>query len=154
MWPFWAKSHRTKRSATTGIVIIWILSLLISVKILLLFEGFHDLLECAPQEGGYYVVYNISKVEKFEALKHPFHITRFVVMFLLPFTIILLCYGFIVCKVATLRRANKSQRSLKIIIAIVTCFFGCWFPYNLWQFISLRTREDHIGVDLIISSIY
>ncbi|OCT73292.1 C3a anaphylatoxin chemotactic receptor [Xenopus laevis] len=153
MWPFWAKSRRTKKSATTGIVFIWILSLLISVKMLFLFEEFHDLLECAPKKGGYFVVYNISKVEKFEALKHPFHITRFVVMFLLPFTIIILCYGFIMCKVATLRRNNQSQRSLKIIVAIVTCFFSCWFPYNLWQFISIRTREDHIGVDLIISSV-
>ncbi|OCT56961.1 hypothetical protein XELAEV_18004145mg [Xenopus laevis] len=30
VWPFWAKSHRTKRSATTGIVFIWIVSLLFS----------------------------------------------------------------------------------------------------------------------------
>ncbi|KAE8594240.1 hypothetical protein XENTR_v10019517 [Xenopus tropicalis] len=153
MWPFWAKSHRTKKSATTVIVVIWVVSVLISVKSIFIYFEFHDLLECAPEQTDYYRVYNESKVEKFEALKHPFHVTRFVVMFLLPFTIILLCYGLIICKVASVRRRNKSQRSLKIIVAIVTCFFGCWFPYNLWQFIALRTRNDHIGPDLIISSV-
>ncbi|OCT56962.1 hypothetical protein XELAEV_18004146mg [Xenopus laevis] len=148
MWPFWAKTHRTKKSATTGIVITWIMSLLFSVIIYFVYlDSFHDLMLCAYRD------YNTSKEQKFEALKHPVPLTIFVVMFLLPFTIILLCYGFIMCKVATLRSANKSQRSLKIIFAIVTCFFGCWFPYNLWQFFSIRTDEDDIGADLIISSI-
>ncbi|OCT73295.1 C3a anaphylatoxin chemotactic receptor [Xenopus laevis] len=149
MWPFWANSNRTKRSANTGIVIIWMVSLLFSVASVLIDFGFHDLMLCAPKERGYYKVLNISKVEKFENLSHP--VTVSVVMFLLPFTVILLCYGFIMFKVATLRRTNKSQRSLKIIVAIVICFFSCWFPYNLWQFIAFRTREDDIGVDLIIS---
>ncbi|XP_041426585.1 C3a anaphylatoxin chemotactic receptor-like [Xenopus laevis] len=154
MWPFWAKTHRTKKSATAGIVITWIMSLLFSVIIFFVYlDSFHDLMACAPEERSSYFVYNTSKVENFEYKKHPVQFTVLIVMFLLPFTIILLCYGFIVCKVATLRRANKSQRSLKIIIAIVTCFFGCWFPYNLWQFTSLRTNIDDIGVDLIISSI-
>ncbi|XP_041426584.1 C3a anaphylatoxin chemotactic receptor-like [Xenopus laevis] len=147
MWPFWAKTHRTKKSATTGIVITWIMSLLFSVTIFFVYlDSFHYLMVCAPEETSSYYVYNTSK-------EHPVQFTVLVVMFLLPFTIILLCYGFIVCKVATLRRANKSQRSLKIIIAIVTGFFGCWFPYNLWQFTSLRTNIGDIGVDLIISSI-
>ncbi|XP_031761960.1 C3a anaphylatoxin chemotactic receptor [Xenopus tropicalis] len=153
MWPFWAKSHRTKRSATTAIVVIWVVSVLFSVSNGFINWGFHVLLMCAPAESNYYRVFYKSVVKKPGILMQSIHITLFLVMFLLPFTIILLCYGLIICKVASVRRRNKSQRSLKIIIAIVTCFFGCWFPYNLWQFIALRSRNDHIVADLIISSV-
>ncbi|KAE8594239.1 hypothetical protein XENTR_v10019516 [Xenopus tropicalis] len=154
MWPFWAKSHRTKKPAITVIVVIWVVSVLFSVSNKYFVWGFRDLLMCAPEESRYYRVYNESVKWKPDILKQTIHITLFLVMFLLPFTIILLCYGLIICKVASMRRRNKSQRSLKIIIAIVTCFFGCWFPYNVWQFIEyMRTSRDHIVADLIISSV-
>ncbi|KAE8594238.1 hypothetical protein XENTR_v10019515 [Xenopus tropicalis] len=153
MWPFWAKSHRTKRSAITVIVVIWVVSVLFLVSNIYFIWRFRDLLMCAPEESHFYPVLKKSGMMEPYILEQTIHITRFVVMFLLPFTIILLCYGLIICKVASVRRRNKYQRSLKIIIAIVTCFFGCWFPYNVWEFIALGRSADHIGADLIISSV-
>uniref|UniRef100_A0A803JZE3 G-protein coupled receptors family 1 profile domain-containing protein n=1 Tax=Xenopus tropicalis TaxID=8364 RepID=A0A803JZE3_XENTR len=57
-------------------------------------------------------------------------ITRFVSMFLIPFPIMLVCYGLIAFRVRKNSRIPGSGRTLKIAFTIVICFFLCWFLYH------------------------
>ncbi|KAG8430300.1 hypothetical protein GDO86_018032 [Hymenochirus boettgeri] len=138
IWPIWAKIHRTQRSATTTVRIIWVVSLLLCISSLFLgydFVSFHNPTCCVPMRHQYYFVYKLSEAEKSEYLNDPINICRFVFMFLLPFAIILLCNGLIVCRLVFTKIPNRSQRPLKIITAIVICFF--------WLLVPVQPLEIH-----------
>ncbi|XP_063797758.1 C3a anaphylatoxin chemotactic receptor-like [Pseudophryne corroboree] len=131
MWPIWSKIHRTPNRVRTISVIIWVLSLMLSAL-----------------HGASYVD-NIDISECIGKCFFPAHgkekkIIRFVTMFMLPFTIILLCYGVILSKLKNVKRPKKSQRSHRIIIAVLTCFFICWFPYYTWPLIPTNYMPWHI----------
>ncbi|XP_063797762.1 C3a anaphylatoxin chemotactic receptor-like [Pseudophryne corroboree] len=132
MWPLWSKIHRTPNRVRTISVQIWVLSLMLSVPHVALNVAYIDISEC------------IGKCALTTAHGKMMKIIRFVTMFLLPFTIILLCYGVILSKLKNVKRPKKSQRSYRIIIAVLTCFFICWFPYYTWPLVPTNYIPLHI----------
>lgn len=63
-------------------------------------------------------------------------VTRFLLSFLLPFLII--CYShWTVYQRASYRRAERSARTLRVILAVVVTFFICWMPLHIMDFTML-----------------
>ncbi|XP_075047010.1 formyl peptide receptor-related sequence 1-like [Mixophyes fleayi] len=113
MWPIWSKTYRTPKCIRTISAIIWVVGLILTVSELFLYKSYKNM-------------YNLNCRLK---------IIRFITMFIIPFTTILMCHYIIFLKLRKVKRPNRSQRPYKIITAVVICFFICWFPYYISQFI-------------------
>uniref|UniRef100_A0A803J441 G-protein coupled receptors family 1 profile domain-containing protein n=1 Tax=Xenopus tropicalis TaxID=8364 RepID=A0A803J441_XENTR len=114
LYPIWAKIHRTSRLALTISVVIWFLSVGLSSPYIVFYgtDKGKQLTRCTV----------MSAVEN--------NSTIFVSMFLIPFPIMLVCYGLIAFRVRKNSRIPGSGRTLKIAFTIVICFFLCWFLYH------------------------
>ncbi|XP_075183308.1 C3a anaphylatoxin chemotactic receptor-like [Anomaloglossus baeobatrachus] len=109
MWPFWAKVHRTCNVVRISAAIIWGLSLIVAG-----------------------VLYYLHRYR----LHHTMQLIRLVIMCVIPFLIIVTSYVTIFYKIRKSKRPQRSQRSSRIITAVILCFFICWFPYYVWPMIS------------------
>ncbi|MEE6472923.1 hypothetical protein FKM82_009780 [Ascaphus truei] len=152
LWPFWAKIHRTPRLASTIAVFIWVFSLIISAPNLAFYDVQHDITNnvstCFPDYAVSFFDDETFDDNKWNLRNQAMIITRFVSMFVIPFTIILVCYGLIVYKIRRIKRPTRSRRPFKVISAIVVCFFCCWFPYHICMI-----RNSIIGIDSAITVI-
>ncbi|XP_075047822.1 C3a anaphylatoxin chemotactic receptor-like [Mixophyes fleayi] len=112
MWPFWSKTYRSPKCIRIISAIIWVVSFILSLPDLFVY---------------------------FDMLKLPFRyeVLRFLTMFIIPFTTILMCYYTIFLKLKKAKRPNRSKRPYKIITAVVICFFICWFPYYISPFVPI-----------------
>ncbi|ETE63055.1 G-protein coupled receptor 1, partial [Ophiophagus hannah] len=70
-------------------------------------------------------------------------ISSFIFAFVIPFTVIFLCYGAIVLKLRS-SQLFQASKPYKIITALIVTFFVCWFPYHVFSFIDLKysSRPD------------
>ncbi|KAG6923148.1 N-formyl peptide receptor 2-like, partial [Chelydra serpentina] len=120
-WPIWAHKHRSPRLA---------------------FWSF-------PLAGGTTLCYNnyipmgnFTREEVATLWKHRHRamvLTCFVAGFLVPFAIILTCYSVIAAKL-TRNQLARSARPYKIMVAVVTAFFLCWFPYHLFALLAMSAK--------------
>jgi len=70
----------------------------------------------------------------------------FVSGFVIPFTIITLCYTFIVMKILkptemktrSLQAERKRRKVTRMVIAMVLCFFFCWLPNYVFHMIKMK----------------
>ncbi|XP_053122623.1 N-formyl peptide receptor 2-like [Hemicordylus capensis] len=72
------------------------------------------------------------------------YLLRLVCGFLVPFAIIVVCYGIIA---VTLRRRQtifRSKKPFKVILAIVVTFFICWAPYHLFLLLKLTGVKSKV----------
>ncbi|XP_071969049.1 C5a anaphylatoxin chemotactic receptor 1-like [Engystomops pustulosus] len=112
MWPFWAKVHRTQKRVRTTAGIIWVMSLIwtgITFYLMFLY-AYHN------QESNNFTINLISLV----------------IMFVIPFLIIVTSYVNIFNKLRKSKRPQRSQRPYRIITAVILGFFICWAPYNIY----------------------
>ncbi|XP_063797766.1 C3a anaphylatoxin chemotactic receptor-like [Pseudophryne corroboree] len=135
MWPIWSKIHRTPKCVRNTSVIIWSLSLILGLPHVIFNKLYFDISECS---GKLVLAVSSSYITNMK-------ITRLVTMFVIPFTIIIVCYLLIFLKLKKVKRPNKSQRPYRIITAVVMCFFICWFPYYTWPLIPIHTKFLEIG---------
>ncbi|OCT56967.1 hypothetical protein XELAEV_18004150mg [Xenopus laevis] len=94
LYPMWAKIHRTSRLASIISVIIWIISVALSSPNIVFYEygEFGNLSSsCFPA------------AEIWNEIAKAIVVTRFISTFLIPFSIILVCYGLIAFRVKTSR---------------------------------------------------
>ncbi|XP_068099480.1 C3a anaphylatoxin chemotactic receptor-like [Hyperolius riggenbachi] len=145
IWPMWTKVHRTPKLARIISGIIWVASLMLSTPVSATSFFYENFSDCA--EKGY---------QQWMGFSDPFvnmlRNTRLVLMFALPFSIILISYGLIFFKLRKLTITRRSPQSYRIVIAVVVCFFVCWFPYYTWPFIYIG--EDNIEMDNLIHEIF
>nr|XP_006113755.1 chemokine-like receptor 1 [Pelodiscus sinensis] len=161
MLPVWAQNHRTPRLALLVASAVWVLALVLCSPNLYFRHtdpspNNKDIINCynnfntAP-EGA-------TSVERVR-IRHMNHqamtISRFVFGFLIPFAVIICCYGAILVR---LRRGHmtRSSKPFKVIAAVIVAFFLCWFPYHVFSFLELhRTLSLHtvvfIGLPLATS---
>ncbi|KAM4015481.1 C3a anaphylatoxin chemotactic receptor-like [Anomaloglossus baeobatrachus] len=127
MWPFWAKVHRTCNVVRISAAIIWVLSLIITGLVFYVYIFYlGDLREwCVGLRNRYPNFYEIRQKAR---------LLRLVIMFVIPFLIILICYLTVFYKIRQSKRSQRSQRSYRIITAVILGFFICWFPYYIWPF--------------------
>nr|XP_015221543.1 PREDICTED: chemokine-like receptor 1 isoform X1 [Lepisosteus oculatus] len=120
-FPVWSQNHRTVRVASFVVLVAWVSSTVLSLPSLL----FRDI---QPLHKKVLCIYNYKN-----SLGLPAHemvvFMRFIVGFLIPFMLIVLCYSIIAWK---LKRRNlaKSSRPLKIMVSIIVAFFICWVPFH------------------------
>ncbi|KAM3923172.1 C3a anaphylatoxin chemotactic receptor-like [Leptodactylus fuscus] len=131
MWPFWSKTRRTSQKVWKVCKMIWILSLILSTPFVLLDHIAFDTSDC------------IGKVNDLN-FKRMTQVVKCFLIFIIPFTIIVICYGFIFFKLRTVKRPRRSQRPYYVIAAIVICFFICWFPYCFWPLVVIDQQNQHI----------
>ncbi|KAM3921601.1 C3a anaphylatoxin chemotactic receptor-like [Leptodactylus fuscus] len=132
MWPFWAKVHRTCRLVRITAGGIWVFSLLITGLVSLLY-------------GLYLYDFNewcVIDVFAGNMIKQIVQLIRLVIMFVIPFLIILTSYVFIFLKLRKSKRPRRSQRPYRIITAVILCFFICWSPYYIWPLTPMYDGDN------------
>ncbi|KAG8433782.1 hypothetical protein GDO86_012227 [Hymenochirus boettgeri] len=137
--PVWSKNHRNCKLATSISVIIWFLCLVLSSPYLAFYNiEKHQDENISYCSDDYAAWINITTSDEwtFDLRNKAMFITRFVSMFLIPFFIVLVCYGLIAFHVRKSSRLSGSRRTFRIIIIIVLCFFSCWFLFHLMPFLN------------------
>lgn len=131
--PVWCQNNRRPKQAAWGCVAVWCLALIGSI----------------PQ---FVYTKEISAGEhKRECLTvNTYHsawamtIFRFMVGFILPFLVIVLCHLVVYRKAESglSRGRTRSKRTLRVIIAVVLSFFLCWLPLHIVDFCLLVTPRN------------
>ncbi|XP_049902615.1 chemerin-like receptor 1 [Epinephelus moara] len=141
VWPVWAQNHRNVRKASFMSLGVWILALILSAPYFI----FRDTLSFS--NGVTICIYNFAlsddyKTPSVNQLRQFRHraviITRFVLGFVVPFTVIVSCYAVIIHRIRRNRTlASQSSRPFKIIAAVIITFFLCWAPYHIMALIEM-----------------
>ncbi|XP_025030211.1 chemokine-like receptor 1 [Python bivittatus] len=150
MCPVWAQNHRTPRLASLVALGIWIAALALSCP----YFVFRDVRSLSAEENTTHCYNNFAlsdssqsgEIVKLEKYRHRVLVlTRFVAGFLIPFAIILFCYGIITVRLKGTRLA-RSNRPFKIMVAVVLAFFICWFPYHVFSFLEMSAATVMPGL--------
>lgn len=143
VWPVWAQNHRSVRKASCVSLGVWMLALVLSAPYFVFRDvgaSYHseEIINCF-NNFAFSDDYETTEVVELRAFRHKaMTITRFLLGFVLPFTIIVSCYAIIIHRLKRNRTlANHSGRTFKIIAAVITAFFLCWAPYHIFSLIEL-----------------
>ncbi|MEE6525621.1 hypothetical protein FKM82_025737 [Ascaphus truei] len=142
--PVWSKNHRTPRLASIISIVIWLLCLILSSPYFAFYDTEHDPDDNISYCYTAYVSWNNGTTFDYHTWSlrnNAMSITQFVSMFLIPFIIILVCYGLIARRLRRSKSLFRSWRPFKVMISIVLCFFCCWFPLNLWPLLDVMDIE-------------
>ncbi|KAG8433781.1 hypothetical protein GDO86_012226 [Hymenochirus boettgeri] len=144
--PLWWKNPRTSRLATNISVIIWFICLVLSSPYLAFYniqEHMDNNLSYCANEYGVWSNTTLSEQTWHRRNKVGTPDNGAVLMFLVPFIIILICYCLIIFVInGRTAGRSRSQRPFRIIIAIVTGFFICWFPHHIFPLIPYSTPGE------------
>ncbi|XP_042295771.1 chemokine-like receptor 1 [Sceloporus undulatus] len=142
--PVWALNHRTLKLASVMAIIIWMISLALSLP----YFSFRDTKD--TQDGTIQCAYNFNSEDASNPWAHrAMVVTEFVVGFLIPFHIILACYCAIIIKLRG-KIFGRFSRSFKIIIVVIVVFFCCWFPYHLFAILDML-EDDSLEMKNILN---
>lgn len=141
--PIWAQNHRSVSHASVLSVLVWVFALLLSSP----YFVFRD---TAPDYVNENVIncfnnfafsddYDNPEVVKLRLLRHrAMIITRFLLGFVIPFSIIVSCYAVIIHRLKRNRSmSGRTGRPFRIIAAVITAFFLCWAPYHILVLIEM-----------------
>ncbi|XP_075696986.1 N-formyl peptide receptor 3-like [Rhinoderma darwinii] len=142
--PIWTKLHRTPRLASIISLLVWMLSLVLSIPYVVFNHAFDSITECFPKYAVFFETHTIKK-------RNAMFITKNICMFAFPFSIILLSYILLFFKLRKIRKSNKSQRPFQVITTVIVSFFICWFPYNTWPLVKINDR--YWEIDMVITEI-
>ncbi|CAI5663131.1 C-C chemokine receptor type 1-like [Oreochromis niloticus] len=122
--------YRTKRAAIILTVLVWMLSLFVSLPDFIFMQQTEDSqkFRCDyPEENKVWERYNLF--------------TTNVLGLVIPLLVMVGCYSRIIPRLVNMRTAKK-HRIVKLIICIVVVFFLLWAPYNISLFLEfLQERE-------------
>ncbi|XP_069057934.1 chemerin-like receptor 1 [Pleurodeles waltl] len=142
VYPFWSRSHRKPSLACKVAFVTWMFSVIVSSPYL----AFYDTMNVLENNGticfvSYAVPFEDFSEEEFDIMRMRHRvmiITRLVIMFIIPFAIIIICYGIIAVKIRQRPCHRTSSRPFRIIITILTLFFICWFPFHSLPLMDFR----------------
>ncbi|XP_007936775.1 probable G-protein coupled receptor 33 [Orycteropus afer afer] len=142
--PVWSQQHRTPRRASTIILGVWISAAVLSMPFLVFRETHKDHKGTVICRNNYAISTNWESKE-IQALRKWIHvscfISRFLLGFLLPFFIIIFCYGRVAHKIKE-RGLVKSSKPFKVMMTAIISFFVCWIPYHVLQGLILTKNES------------
>ncbi|XP_040276500.1 N-formyl peptide receptor 3-like [Bufo bufo] len=144
LWPVWTKAHRTPRLATIISLLIWLLTLILSVPYVVFNHAFDYVTECFPKYADVYETHTLKK-------RYAMFITKNICMFAVPFSVILLSYSTLFFQLRKIRRSSKLQRPFRVITTVIISFFICWFPYNTWPLVQISFR--YWKTDMVITEV-
>ncbi|XP_033881308.1 C5a anaphylatoxin chemotactic receptor 1-like [Acipenser ruthenus] len=148
--PVWCQNRRRPAVAGWVCAAVWGLSLLATVPFFAHRKELTDDISlkilCNPDYS--------SLNEDIKAAELGITVYRFIVGFLVPFAAITGCHVFILSRVSGGQRASgrKSQKTRRVICAVVLTFFICWLPYNILGFIQALTPSDSPLVPHILTA--
>ncbi|XP_063800063.1 formyl peptide receptor 2-like [Pseudophryne corroboree] len=122
MWPFWSKTYRTPKCVCNISAIVWVVSIILNSPHIINY--------------GYYF-YHKEMI-----------IIRFVTVFIVPFSVIVMCYCLICFKLRKVKIPKRKQRPYKIITAVIVCFLICTLPFHL---LPLLITDNYFMDNLIIN---
>ncbi|XP_049586451.2 chemerin-like receptor 1 [Syngnathus scovelli] len=153
LWPIWAQNYRNVRKAFRVSLGVWALALIVSTpyfiyrdtgpsflreEVIICFNNFVFSDDFITPEV------NQLRLFRYRAIT----VSRFLLSFAIPFTIIVSCYATIIHR---LRKnpnlAGQSRRTFKIIAAVIVVFFLCWAPFQIFALLEL-TSSTHSSVVL------
>ncbi|XP_071326809.1 chemerin-like receptor 1 [Trachinotus anak] len=142
VWPVWARNHRNVRKASFVILGVWVLALTLSAP----YFVFRDTAP-SPRRKEIIICFNnyaptdnyTSSMKELVQLRHQsMTITRLLLGFVVPFTVIVSSYAVIIHRIRRSRTlASQSSRPFKIIAAVIITFFLCWVPFHIMSIIEL-----------------
>ncbi|XP_034553490.1 chemokine-like receptor 1 [Notolabrus celidotus] len=142
VWPIWAQNHRNVRKASCVSLGVWGLALILSTP----YFVFRD---TGPSFNNKVIncFNNFALSDDYESLSvyelglfrlKVMTITRFLLGFVIPFTVIVSCYAVIIHRLRRNRTlASQSTRTFKIIAAVIIAFFFCWAPFHIFSLIDM-----------------
>uniref|UniRef100_A0A4W6BY04 G-protein coupled receptors family 1 profile domain-containing protein n=1 Tax=Lates calcarifer TaxID=8187 RepID=A0A4W6BY04_LATCA len=114
VWPVWAKNHRNVRRASCVSLVVWVLALIFSTP--------------------YFIFRDTLRQFRYQAMA----ITRFLLGFAIPCTVIVSSYAVIIHRLRRNRTlATQSSRPFKIIAAIITTFLLCFGPFHITSLLEI-----------------
>ncbi|XP_019956293.1 chemokine (C-C motif) receptor 12a [Paralichthys olivaceus] len=119
-----AAKSRKKAYAIIASVVVWCISVVASVKELVLqnvWKNAFSGLMC--EESGF----PESTMERWRLVSYY---QQFLLFFLLPLFMVMYCYVSITVRILSTRMKEKC-RAIKLIFVIILTFFACWTPYNI-----------------------
>ncbi|XP_006007878.2 G-protein coupled receptor 15-like [Latimeria chalumnae] len=125
-----SRCRRTKNYANRLSMIVWLLSLVLGTPALI-YRSLDDDLACSEIEAKIKTIFNIA--------------TRFIA-FIIPLSIITVCYCAIAVRLTKhfgrLKKEQKKERdSIKTGLWIVLMFIISWLPYNVFMIINIMTKS-------------
>uniref|UniRef100_UPI0037E7BFC0 chemerin-like receptor 1 n=1 Tax=Semicossyphus pulcher TaxID=241346 RepID=UPI0037E7BFC0 len=142
VWPVWAQNHRSVRKASCVSLGVWVLALILSAP----YFVFRDTAPAFRNEEVINCFNNFALSDVYDESVHELEafrlqamtITRFLLGFVVPFTVIVSCYAVIIHRLRRNRTlASQSGRTFKIIAVIIITFFLCWAPYHIFNLIEM-----------------
>lgn len=148
VWPVWAQNHRSVCKASCVSTGVWILALILSAPYFIFKDtgpAYHNehIINCF-NNYAFSDDYDSEAINELRAFRHKaMTMTRFLLGFVVPFSVIVSCYAVIIHRLRRSRTlASQSSRSFKIIAAVITTFFLCWAPYHIMSLIELVVHTD------------
>ncbi|XP_053183507.1 chemerin-like receptor 1 [Scomber japonicus] len=150
VWPVWAQNHRNVRKASYVSLGVWVLGLFFSTPYFI----FRDTGPSFDDENTINCYLNfVSSDEDTPSVNQLILlrfqatiITRFLLGFVVPFSVIVSCYAVIIHRLRRNRAlASHSSRPFKIIAAIIVTFFLCWAPFHIMDIIELAHYSDNFS---------
>ncbi|XP_023652808.2 C3a anaphylatoxin chemotactic receptor-like isoform X2 [Paramormyrops kingsleyae] len=117
--PVWSQNHRTVTLASQLCALSWLLSMLLCLPNMIYRETAH--FHYSNQTRCMISDHSVRKMAC---------MSRFVLGFLIPIVIIVLCNSFILRKVNS-GRFSTSQKPRQIIVGVIMAFCLCWLPYHV-----------------------
>ncbi|XP_006627699.1 C5a anaphylatoxin chemotactic receptor 1-like [Lepisosteus oculatus] len=128
--PVWCQNWRTAAKAQWVCLLVWVLALLFCTPLFIYRVELHD-----PLANKILCHSSYSDSEGV-----GFAVLRFLVGFLGPFVVIVMCHYVVYTKANQGR--SKSHKTLRVICAVVLGFFVCWFPYHIVGFFLALTPSN------------
>ncbi|XP_041798934.1 chemokine-like receptor 1 [Chelmon rostratus] len=159
VWPVWAQNHRSVRKASGVSLGVWVLALILSAPYFVFRDtgpSFikDDIIVCFNNFAlsDDYETPSVIELQNFRF--QAMTITRFLLGFVVPFTVIVSCYAVIIHHLRRNRTlASQLSRTSKIIAAVITAFFLCWAPYHILvviEMVNFTATSPSLALDHVI----
>uniref|UniRef100_UPI0037E7C51A chemerin-like receptor 1 isoform X2 n=1 Tax=Semicossyphus pulcher TaxID=241346 RepID=UPI0037E7C51A len=155
VWAVWAQNYRSVRKASCVSLGVWVLALILSSPDLVFRDTgpSDDKVTCFDN----YTLSVVDDESMYELRMFRFRamtITRLLLGFVVPFTVIVSCYAVIIHRLRRNRTlARQSSRTFKIIAAVITAFFLCWAPFHIFNLIELAYSVNNSQTLYIVIAI-
>uniref|UniRef100_H3BGU5 G-protein coupled receptors family 1 profile domain-containing protein n=2 Tax=Latimeria chalumnae TaxID=7897 RepID=H3BGU5_LATCH len=128
--PIWTQNHRSTRTAGVVCMVVWILSVFLSIPFFVIREATASSWDTELIICHYTFHKKDLLVEGYVMVEVAVVVVRFVLAFVVPFAIIAVCYCTIMVKLKH-RWKRTPEKSSKIVATIILTFFICWLPYHV-----------------------
>ncbi|XP_007559617.1 chemokine-like receptor 1 [Poecilia formosa] len=141
VWPVWAQIHRNVRKASYMSLCVWAFALSLSLPSFVFrdTESYGNITICY---NNYAFSNNYTNPDVIQ-LRHFRHrsmtITRVLLGFIIPFSVMLSCYSIIIHRLRNSPTlAKRSGRPFRVIATIIITFFLCWAPFHIMTIVELK----------------